>query len=186
MIYLFNKKTIQKNISGFTLMEVLVAVSLFAIIILGATKIYLKIADNQETISQENYVQSDIEYFLKIFSNNAKEAQFSSGSCSVSAGKFYSLENSSSTINFIVNNYCYSFEYLSVDGNGGIYFLNSVIASPKIITSSETNILDLKFVVDDSISERQPIVTVLVKAAPKSDPEDIMYVQDSFSLNTEY
>jgi hypothetical protein len=41
-------------------------------------------------------------------------------------------------------------------------------------------------VVDDDRNNKQPIVTVLVKAAPKLSPEDIVYIQKSISLNTEY
>lgn len=186
MIYLFNHKTIKKNISGFTLVEVLVAVFLFTIIILGTSQIYFKIMDSQKIVSQENYVQSDIEYFLKILSNYVRDAEMSQGQCSIGFGSFYFLENSASKINFIKDGNCYSFEYSLVTGNGGIYFLNNALSSPKLITSSKTNILSLTFVVDDDINNKQPIVTVLVKAAPKLSPEDIVYIQKSISLNTEY
>ena len=186
MIYLFKNKTIKKNISAFTLLEVLVAVFLFIIIILGTTQIYFKIMDSQETISQENYVQSDIEYFLKILYNNAREAEISENQCSIPAGDFYLLENTSSKINLIKDGICYSFAYSSVNGNGGIYFLNDALASSTLITSAKTNILSLTFVVDDDIYNRQPMVTVLVKAAPKSNSEDVVYIQKTISLNTEY
>jgi prepilin-type N-terminal cleavage/methylation domain-containing protein len=186
MIYLSNKKKIKKNISGFTLVEVLVAVFLFTVIILGTTQIFFKIMDSQEVVSQENYVQSDIEYFLKILSNNVREAEISENQCSIPAGTFYLLENSASKINLIKDGICYSFAYSSVDGNGGIYFLNDALASSKLITSAKTNILSLTFIVDDDINNKQPKVSVLVKAAPKSNSEDIMYVQKTVSLNSEY
>lgn len=186
MIYLFYKKTIKKNISGFTLVEVLVAVFLFTIIILGTSQIYFKIMDSQKIVSQENYVQSDIEYFLKILSSNIRDAEMSAGQCSVNPTNFYFLENTSSKINFIKDGICYSFAYSSVAGNGGIYFLNDALASSTLITSAKTNILSLTFVVDDDINNKQPIVTVLVKAAPKSNAEDVIYIQKTISLNTEY
>ncbi|HOZ53236.1 MAG TPA: prepilin-type N-terminal cleavage/methylation domain-containing protein [bacterium] len=181
MIYL-SKKNKEK---GFTLIEILISVSILAIIILGINKIYFSILENQRSITAQNFVHSDVEYFLRLASNNIRLAQKSDGTmCAVPADKFFLLSGDDN-IFFSKNDVCWGF-YLSTndEGNGEIRFYNSdPILTDEALTSSNVNILDLSFAIEDNISTGQPIVTILVKAAPKNDPDNYIYAQTSVSIN---
>jgi len=180
MIYLFKKN----KKSGFTLMEILISVSILAIIILGINKIYFSILENQRSTIAQNFVHSDIEYFLRLASNNIRLAQKSDGTmCSVPLNKFFVLSGDDN-IFFSKDDICWSF-YLSTndEGNGEIRFYNSdPIIIDQALTSSNSDILDLSFVIEDNISTGQPLVTILVKAAPKDNPDNYIYAQTSVSI----
>lgn len=181
MTYLFknNKK------SGFTLIEIIVSISILAVLILGINKIYFNILESQRSITSQNFVHSDVEYFLRVASNNIRLAQKSDGTmCSVSEDEFFILSGDDN-IFFSKNNACWSF-YLSTNDEGGgeIRLYNSdpvLIDQP--LTSAKTDILDLSFVIEDNISTGQPLVTILVKATPKNSPDDFIYAQTSVSLD---
>ncbi|HPT08380.1 MAG TPA: prepilin-type N-terminal cleavage/methylation domain-containing protein [bacterium] len=196
MIYLLiknNKKKLFRNFKsgGFTLVEILVSISLLAVIILGVNRIYVSINDNQAIINDEINIQSDMEYFFKIASNNIKSADISDGtSCSVvTTNKFFLLEpdvNNFDKITFTKNGACFGFYATTTDGIGNIYLFDESASVDQAITSSNTNVLDLSFSVEDNVSTGQPIVTILVKVAPKSDSSNFVYIQNSISLNTEF
>lgn len=180
MIYRFRKQLKRKK-NSFTLVEVLVAISLLSVIILGVSRIYLNVMDSQDTISQENYVQSDLEYFLRILANNAREAEEGNGSlCSVPAGEFF-YQSQPFNITFIKNGSCFSFRLQ----DGALLFSNGEAGVvDQAISSSQTTLLDLKFIIHNEVAY-QPLLTVLVKAAPASDPNHPLLIQSSLSLNTE-
>jgi prepilin-type N-terminal cleavage/methylation domain-containing protein len=181
MIYLFSKN----NKVGFTLMEILISVSILAIIILGVNKIYFSILENQRSTMTQNFVHSDVEYFLRLASNNIRLAQKSDGSmCSIPEDSFFIL-NGDNDFSFSKDDVCWSF-YLDTnsEGNGEIRFYNSEpVIIDQSLTSSNSNILDLSFVIEDNLSTGQPIVTILVKAAPQDSPDDYIYAQTSVSIN---
>lgn len=171
--------------AGFTLMEIIISISILAIIILGINRIYFSILENQRSTMAQNFVHSDIEYFLRLASNNIKLAQKSDGSmCSVPLDKFFILSGDDN-IFFSKNNVCWGF-YLSAndEGNGEIRFYNSdPVLTDEALTSSNVNVLDLSFAIEDNISTGQPIVTILVKASSKDDPDNYIYAQTSVSIN---
>ena len=179
MTYNINHK---KN-KGFTLVEILVAISILAVIILAINRIYFSIMESQKNITGENFVQSDIEYFTRLISNNIKDAQKGDGVlCSVPEDKFFILNASSTGITFIKDDECLEF-YLSDDaGVGRIKMEDSISATDQYITSSKTNILGLTFVVEDNIETGQPLMTVLVKASPVGDVDNFIYIQNSVSV----
>lgn len=200
MIYLLTKnnqskrfKNFNKKSNGFTLVEILVSVSLLAVIILGVNRIYFSIINNQASINDESNVQSDMEYFFKIASNNIKATDKSDGvACSaVTANKFFNLEadylgSGFDKITFTKNSACFGFYATTTDGIGNIHLFDNAAGVDQSITSSNTDVLDLSFLVEDNLITGQPIVTVLVKVAPKSDPTNFVYIQNSISLNTEF
>lgn len=179
MTYNINHK---KN-KGFTLVEILVAISILAVIILAINRIYFSIMESQKSITGENFVQSDIEYFTRLISNNIKDAQKGDGVlCSVPEDKFFILNASSTGITFIKDDECLEF-YLSDDeGVGRIKMEDSISATDQYITSSKTNVLGLAFVVEDNIETGQPLVTMLVKASPVGDNDNFIYIQNSVSV----
>ncbi|MFA5644505.1 MAG: prepilin-type N-terminal cleavage/methylation domain-containing protein [Patescibacteria group bacterium] len=179
MIYLFKKN----NKGGFTLIEILVSIFLLSLILLGVNRIYFAISQNQKEAITETFVHSDIEYFLKLAGNNIKLAQKSDGlTCPVIEDQFFDLINSDHGILFGVNDGCLSFNLVDNNGVGAIEMIDAIYSVDQIITSSKTDILELLFTAEDDIATGQPIVTILVKAAPASDPDNYIYAQSSISL----
>lgn len=179
MIYLFKKI----NKKGFTLIEVLVSVALLSTIILGINRIYFGILQNQKSMIRESYVYSDMEYFLRIASNTIRSAQKSDGFlCSIPQDNFFLLEDDDHKITFIQDGSCVSFYLSEENGFGGIGFYKESIPSDQIITSSQTNISNLLFAVEDNISSGQPLVTILIKASPVSNLDKYVYSQTSVSI----
>lgn len=172
-----------KKNKGFTLVEILVAISILAVIILAINRIYFSIMESQKNITGENFVQSDIEYFTRLISNNIKDAQRGDGVlCSVPEDKFFILNASSTGITFIKNDECLEF-YLSDDeGVGRIKMEDSISATDQYITSSKTDVLGLAFVVEDNIETGQPLMTMSVKASPVDDNNNFIYIQNSVSV----
>ncbi len=168
---------------AFTLIEILVSISLLSLIILVVNRIYFSVSDSQIRISNENFVQSDLEYFTRLISNNIKESQRGNGIlCAISDGKFFDLNASSSAIAFIKDGECLEFYWFDDDGVGRIRMADSISGTDQFITSSKTNVLSLIFVVEDNKEIGQPLVTMLVKAAPISDVNNFVYIQSSVSV----
>ncbi|MDD3711474.1 MAG: fibrobacter succinogenes major paralogous domain-containing protein [Patescibacteria group bacterium] len=179
MIYNIN----HKKSKGFTLVEILVAISILSIIILAINRIYFAIMDSQKDIIGENFVQSDLEYFTRLISNNIKDAQRGDGVlCSVPEDKFFILNATSSSITFIKDDECLEFYLSDDDGVGRIKMNDSISATDQYITSSKTDVLGLVFEVEDNIETGQPLVTILTKGAPISDSSNFIYIQNSVSV----
>jgi prepilin-type N-terminal cleavage/methylation domain-containing protein len=178
MIYLFKNK----NKKAFSLVEILVSIALLSVIILGVNRVYLNISESQKELSQGNFLKADIEYFFKIATNNLKQAEMGDGVlCSIDDGKFFSVSEDLASISFIVDGHCLEFYRVVAQDFNGIRMYNSEYSSSQLITSSETNVLDLIFYVQDESSYKSA-VKILVKVAPKNDPENYSYFQTSVSL----
>lgn len=180
MTHLFNNKFKKNNKIklAFTLIEVLVAISIFIVLILLVSRIYMNILRSQENVSAESYVQSDLEYFMQVASNNLRLAEIGDGvTCSSAVNKFFTL--STSSISYIKDGKCLGF-YLDGDA---IKINWHASYEDQAITSAKTKVLDLVFETEDDISTGQPIVTFLVKAAPVDEPDNIIYMQTSVSVN---
>jgi prepilin-type N-terminal cleavage/methylation domain-containing protein len=200
MIYFLTKnnqskrfKNFNKKSNGFTLVEILVSVSLLAVIILGINRIYFSVINNQASINDESNIQSDMEYFFKIASNNIKATNKSDGvACSaITSDKFFLVEtdylgSNFDKITFTKNGACSGFYATTTNGIGNIHLFDETAGVDQAITSSNTDVLDLSFLVEDNLTTGQPIATILVKVAPKSDSTNFVYIQKSISLNTEF
>ena len=172
------------NKAAYTLVEILVALSVFVIIVLAVSRIYVNILRSQEGVGAENYVQSDLEYFMRFSVNNLRLSEIGDGAlCSVLEDKFFLLSSSGRDIVFIKDGQCQRFYLNVVNGVGSIMANLDDFAFDQAMTSSQTNVLDLIFEVEDDISTGQPLVTILVKASPVEDPDSITYVQTSVSVS---
>ncbi len=179
MIYLFIKK---KNKKAFSLVEILVSIALLSVIILGINRVYLSISSGQKELREGSFLKADVEHFFKIVANNLKQAELGNGEfCSVEDGSFFFVSESSNSISFIVENNCLEFYLADEQGFSGIRMYNSEYLSNQLITSSETNVLDLIFYTQDD-SSSHPAVSILIKVAPKNDLDNYSYFQTGISL----
>lgn len=183
MIYNIILKKNSSKKPAFTLVEILVAISILAVVLLLISRIYFSISDSQKRFSGENLVQSDIEYFVRMASNNIKLAQKSDGIlCAIPENKFFDLNATSSSLAFIKDGECLEFYLVDDNGVGRIKFYDSTLVTDQFITSSNTNILSLVFAVEDNIETGQPIVTILLKAAPVGSVDNFIYIQNTISV----
>lgn len=172
MLYKKNKK------SAFTLIEVLVSVSIFILLILAISRIYVNILRSQESISSESYAQSDLEYFMQVAGNNLRLAEMSDGSiCSIGAGRFFGTGDGA--VYYIKDGACRGF-YLE-DGTIKIYWHDEY--PDQALTSKQTKVLAFFSSINDDISTGQPIISLSVVAEPLDEPGNIIHLQSTISLD---
>jgi len=182
MTHLFKKR--EKRKRGFTLIEILVSASILIMIILAVSSIYLSISNSQKKISDESFVYADLEVFLRIFSNAIRSAEISDGSnsCGIGYNKFFNSEYGHD-INFLMSGVCNTISRAENGSIYGIFFTNQYMSGWQSLISSNTNIVDFKFIIEDEISSGQPIVTVFIGASPKDDPNNKIKIQASVSVD---
>ena len=82
-----------EKISGFSLMEILISISLFILIILSATDIFrLVIAGQQKAIAAQN-LQESMKYFLEAVDKEVRMAKKESGTCA----SYFTMPSATST-----------------------------------------------------------------------------------------
>ena len=159
-----------KKLRGFTLIEILVAVSIFAVIILVTSSIFRNVLVNQKTAADDSETREDVKYFLEIFSREAKDAVRNTSTapvCGVEPDHMFG-GNASSTELYFQN----------VSGNCVAYFteLDNDINRLKIqrdgadffVSSAKINVSALSFITDDA-ADVQPIVTMNIQVLSQVD-----------------
>lgn len=175
MIYRFNQKK-----GGFTLIEILVSVSILVIVLLTTANIIRAISGSQKKISLDSLALNDVNYFLKLASDNIRYAQKSDGSlCQIDNGKFFKIEDS--FISFIKDGECYYFESIA-DGGVNRLVMYTDSKGEKYISSKKTNINNLSFQVEDYLEYGQVLVTILIEASSVEDPDSETVLQTSVSI----
>jgi len=90
-----------KNINnkGFTLLELVIAMSLFAILILIVTNVFTKAIEVQKKTVDEQNLQGDIRNAMAIFEDEVQRVtKHVDASCSCSEGKFYCVNVNNDTL----------------------------------------------------------------------------------------
>lgn len=171
----------KKNKKAFTLIEILVSVSIIIFVILATSSIFRSTMSNQKKISIDSIVLSDVNYFLKLVAYNVKNAEISNGSiCGISNDKFFDIQ--SNFIAFIKDGECYYFEAIDDSGMKRLVMYTDS-KGENYISSKKTNIVGLNFEVEDFVEYGQPLLTVSIQAAPADEPENIIQAQTSVSIN---
>jgi prepilin-type N-terminal cleavage/methylation domain-containing protein len=81
---MISKKRITKRHKedGFTLMEMIVAISLFVVVMLSATQIFRMIIEGQRSAIASQSIQENIRYFFEVMSKEVRMAQKNESNCS--------------------------------------------------------------------------------------------------------
>ena len=168
-----------KTKKAFTLVEVLISISILAGLILALNRIYFNISTRTKITQEQGLVQTDLNYFLRLLTSNIRTADKSDGyNCEIAPGKFFEVHPSLSNITFLKEGECIKiYRQESITGRGELVFKDHVVSSEKV------DILDLKFLVEDDLNTGQPLLSVLVIAAPLENPDHKIKVQTSISLN---
>lgn len=167
------KKSVFIKRNGFTLIEILVAVSLFSFTILSATGLFKSVMDGQRSALASQNIQESMRYAFEVMSKEIRMAQASDGTCKT-------LFNPQPTPTNKVYN-----TTTDAGGNQILYFKNQndecvvyYLTNKRIniirnyntgaITSASIKINSLKFfVIDNAIGSSnslQPRVTISVEA----------------------
>jgi len=162
---------------GFTLIEVIVSVSLFVVIILSVTSIFKLAIDGQRSAIATQNVQESLKFFLEVTAKEIRMAQKNGGVCEdIDDDKIFQVVPQVNGDMLYFKNYygeCVKY-YLAADGPDGsnlrfvISRASGSIITPSIlldfISPAKIRINDLHFVVNSSASTSQPMVTINLNA----------------------
>jgi len=155
---------------GFSLIEVIVSVALFAIIILATTQIFKMVVDGQRGAIAAQNVEESLKYFSEVTGKEIRMAQKNSdGACSslgidpTKVFKYTYISTSSDSLSF-KNHYgqCVTYK-INVDGNNIQRFSIQRGPSADWITPAKISVDSLHFIVSESTST-QPLVTLNLQA----------------------
>jgi len=161
-----------KHKKGFTLIEVLVSVSLFSVIIVSVAGIFKLAIDGQRSAIATQNVQESLKYFLEVTAKEIRMAQTNKGVCPIipNDSVFYISTGSLGDILRFKNYYgkCVSYFLINdgvsnrfeiVRGDGGSSDISGFISPAKI------NINDLHFSLNSLASSSQPMITINLNAS---------------------
>ena len=147
----------QQTKKGFTLIESMVAVAIFAILIISATSIFLSIIKSQRNTLSAKNAQESISYALEAMAKEIRMAKVDDGSC-ITTGKLYETDNSK--IKF--RNYqdvCVAYETVYVANRWRLMITRGTKTA--FMTPSNVNVSRLNFSLrHEDIQNEQPIVTL--------------------------
>lgn len=147
--------------TGFTLVEVLISVSLFSLIILSATNIFKLVIDSQRGALAAQNVQESLKYFLEVTGKEIRMAQKDEGTCAnIPDDQIFVIStNSFGDVLSFKNYYDQCVVYaLAADGDNRRF---QVTRNTEIdfISPEKIRIDALQFVLNQS-ADTQPVITV--------------------------
>ncbi len=171
------KQKVNKNRNdkaAFSLIEILVSVSLFVVIIISTTSIFkLSIDAQRNSISSQN-VQESLKYFLEVVAKEMRMAQKDRGDCSGDPGnsnKVFIISGDNHILSF-KNSYGECVTYRIENLNGVERFLvnrrltDGSVNREDFISPGKINIDSLKFYLKGSYSDNsQEMITINLKAS---------------------
>ncbi len=170
---------------GFTLVELLVAITVFATVTSIAFGITASLIHKQERIMHMHTLMENSSYALEYIQRASRMAQKDDGGCIVS-GENYAHSNGDSTIQFLdYENLCHRFsldsgqiqETISTDDTSGN--LGSAVA----FTSDKIDVTSLVFELngESGVDSIQPRVTIEFEASSKYFPDVQINIQSTSS-----
>jgi prepilin-type N-terminal cleavage/methylation domain-containing protein len=144
---------------AFTLVEIVVAVAVFAVIVLAAVRVFQSSLQAQRDINWDYTLQSDSQYFLGVMARELSGAlKSSAGECDVAAG--YTFATDGATLNF-KNSSSQCVIYAS-EANGGVDRIKvDRDGSSSYLSGLGVDVNALAFSVADSgATTSQPLVTI--------------------------
>jgi len=169
------------NRPAFTLMELMISMSLLVIILLASSNIFRLVMTNQTNATIDAETQDNIEYVMETITREMRGAQqASSGECFLPAGHFFAT-NASTTELYFKNsdNQCVVYFMELDDGVGRLGIDRNGYAD--FISSKKSNINALLFVVDDDYPNTKPLVTVNLKISPPGTNTQNLIIQSSIT-----
>lgn len=151
--------------TGFSLIELIVAVSLFTGIMLSSTSIFKMVIDSQRSALAAQNVQESLKYFLEVTAKEIRMAQKNEGIClGISPEEIYAVSEQDGSNSLSFRSYydeCVTYS-LVTDGDTQRFRITRNNESG-FISPAAIYLDNLKFVLSPVI-DGQPMVTMSIKA----------------------
>lgn len=150
--------------SGFTLMEILVAVTIFTAIMLSATGIFRFAIEGQKKSIMSQNVQESLRYFMEVIGKEIRMAQRDNGTCAnVPDDKIYATStNASGDVLYFKNYHGQCVQYYLFSDGGVDRFTIGRDADLDFISPQKVDVSGLQFIVKEDV-DSQAFVTVRFK-----------------------
>jgi len=154
--------------AGFSLIEVIVSVSLFSVIILSMTQIFKMVIDSQRSALATQNVQESLKYFLEVTGKEIRMAQKNEGVCSgIPDDEIYVISSNAYGDTLYFKNYynqCVTYS-LDQDGTGDRQrFRVSRGLVSDFISPAKIRIDKLSFIALSGATTTQMAITLNIKA----------------------
>lgn len=163
--YTTGNKGKRLNSPAFSLIELIVAVSLFVAIILSSTSIFKMVIDSQRNALASQNVQESIKYFLEVTGKEIRMAQKNENVCpGIGAEEIFVVGQESGADTLSFRNYydeCVKYS-LVVDGDSQRFRVTRNTDSG-YISPAKINLDNLKFILTTT-DNGQPMITLSIKA----------------------
>lgn len=168
-----NKKT-KTNVgrAGFTLMEMLVATTLFVVIIMSSADIFRLVAAGQRKAIDSQNVQESLKYFLEVIGKEIRMAQRDNGVCPMVPDDqiFYLTNNTRGDVLYFKNYHgqCVHYYLFPYPATNSLRFTIGRDSDLNFISPFKIDISDLKFIVSEE-ADKQAVVTMSFQASAVVD-----------------
>jgi type II secretory pathway pseudopilin PulG len=174
-------KKIKKEQAGTTLLELIVAMSLFTILVLSVTQIFnlsLKVGRN---VLASQGVQSEMRYLFEVVSKEIRMAKVDKNGVCITRDRLFVLPNGNQELKFL-NKDGECVNYSLIDGNFSIKRDIGGASSGEIeLNSDEIVVENLEFRRFGYIPVEQPMILFKMTVYNKNDPGKKMRLQTTIS-----
>jgi len=171
---------------GFTLVEVLVATTIFAAIMLSATDIFKLALDGQKKSVMAQNIQESLRYFLEVVGKEIRMAQRDNGVCAdVPDDKIFATSTNLFGDTLYFKNYhgqCVHYYLLGASGSTHRFLVLRDL-DLNYISPFKVDITDLRFIVKEE-ADKQAFVTYSFKAEAVTQTNgraETIYIQSSIT-----
>ncbi len=148
-----------KCLTGFTIIEILVAVSLFSLVIVTILTTFSKITAVQFEVSDMQNLQDNARYIFDSISRETRTAVFDSSSSCISAEHVFETNGDNDSLKFL-DHYGRCIEYTLTENDKIIKIIDDDVAGALDIMSEDVEVDEFKiFVRDDILNGQHPFLT---------------------------
>ncbi|MEK7203410.1 MAG: hypothetical protein AAB653_03775 [Patescibacteria group bacterium] len=166
---------------GTTLLEIIIAISLFSITILLATNIFQSVVDGQRNAISAQNIQENIRYVMETISREIRMAQKSGASDCIADGKVYDADDGSTLSFKNMHDKCVKYELvntrLQITRDGVVGFITPININ---VANLKFNIVD-NIVDDDAVQPRVSLRMDVEATTSKKEHKQKMVIQTTIS-----
>lgn len=186
-----NIHKIRKNVLGISLLEVIVATSIFALILLAAMGIFEKVLQAQQnTIASQN-IQESLRYSLEMMSKELRSAQRATstnpcGTTYLPVDQLYHFDNPGTGKLYFINKYGLCSAYYLLNGR---LMVDRGASNSAAITASNVIISNLNFIVNNGTNmpgDDQARITLSFSVAAKGKKENKNFTTIQTTISSRY
>lgn len=171
-----------KNKKAFTLVEMLVVVSIFAVISISVVQTFNVFVLAQEKALASKEMQENIRYAFEVISKEIRMVRVDNDGICVTQGDAYWVDPTGDQLYFL-NQYNQCVHYFMESGR---FKIKRGDKPSVFVTPSSLNVSNLQFSVVGSLPSEQPRVTVLIKTNPVSTKISGMDMSLQTTLSTRH